>query len=159
MLDENFFVLTFSEILSMIVTIASVGLIVKQLNESRLASQMEGFLELGAQFGEIAPAIEFIDALTLSSEWNSMSAEESYRHIFDNEVNRNFFKKVGVFYEILGALLQRGVLDNKLAMDTFGAIGSNRWQTVKKVAKIQRSLMKEQSLYEHWEWFAKKFDN
>ena len=157
MIPENYFFLSFPDLLAIFVTIASVALIIRQLKEARLASQLEGFLELANQFSNIALPIEFVDSLSLSTEWQQLSGEEAYEFLIENEKNRVYFKKVGIFYEMTGALLKRGMLDYKIAMDTCGEIGASRWRTLEKAIYFHRKVQGEDSLYTQWEWLAENF--
>ena len=67
MVSDGYFSISFEGILGFLVTLVSVGLIIKQLSEARLASQMEGYLTLMGRFGDISAAVEFIDDLGVSN--------------------------------------------------------------------------------------------
>ena len=151
---ENYFSLSFSELIGFFVTIISVALIIKQLNDSRLATQMSGYLTLSDQFNNIVPAIEFIDSLNNSEEWNALDGPDAYKYLMENETYKVAYKSVAAFYEILASLLYRGALDKKLAWNTFGFIGTKRWFTIKKAVVVHRKAMGVEELYDQWEWMA-----
>lgn len=153
---DNFFYLTFSELIGFIVTIISVALIVKQLSDTRLATQMSGYLALSDQFYQIIPGIEFIDSLGYSKEWDAFDGAEAYKYLSENDEYRGLYKSVAAFYEIVGALIHRGALDKKLAMDIFGELAAKRWFIIKKAALVQRKLIGTDTLYEQWELLAMK---
>ena len=46
MFTDGYFSLRFAEVIGFVITIAGIWLVVRQLNEARLASQMEGMLDL-----------------------------------------------------------------------------------------------------------------
>jgi len=152
--SDSFFVLSFSDLIGFLVTIISVILIIKQLADSRLATQMEGFLTISDRFAEITQAIDFVDKLSLSKEWEDFNGEEAYQHLIENKDRKENFMQVGAFYEVVSALLHRRALDRALAANTFGHFGAIRWLTLEKAIVYQRDLFGEKALYDQWEWMA-----
>ena len=63
------------------VTIVSLALIIRQLNDSRLATQMEGYLTISDRFAEITLAIKFVDSLFHSTEWKDINGAEAYNFL------------------------------------------------------------------------------
>lgn len=53
MFSEEFGTITLADVLGLIVTIVGIWLVVRQLTESKLASQMEGMLTLGDRFDHL----------------------------------------------------------------------------------------------------------
>ena len=68
MFADGYFSLSFAEAVGFVVTIVSVYLIVRQLNETKLASQMEGIMQLGDRFTQILPYIQTLSDLTSSQD-------------------------------------------------------------------------------------------
>jgi len=158
-LNEGYFFLSFADLIGMIVTLFSALLIIKQLRDSRLAVQMEGFLTIIDRFAAITQAIAFVDSLYLSEEWKLFDGQEAYRFIMENEDNKEFYLQVGIFYEGVSALLRRGALDKGLAIDTFGGVGVTRFKTLEKAIKFHRKHVGEPDLYNQWEWLALNLDS
>lgn len=154
MLAESYFYLSFSEITGILIAVISVALVVKQLNDTRLATQMAGFLSMSDQFSNIVPAIEFIDSLSSSEEWKSLDGPAAFQYLIGDTQRRAYYKSVAAFYETMAALLRRGSLDKKLVVDTYGDLVVKRWLIVQKAAFEHRVAMGVNSLYEQWEWMA-----
>jgi hypothetical protein len=151
---DSYFSISFADLIGFIITIFSVVLIIRQLKEARLATQLAGFLALSDQFGDIAIAIEFVDSLCLSQKWNDLDGTEAYNYLTENDKNRGLYKQVGAFYEVLAALIRRGALDKTLAIDTFGNLAGKRFNTLQKAIIIHRELLGEKTLYDQWEWMS-----
>ena len=159
MFADGFLSITLEGMLGLLVTVVGIWFVVQQLREARLASQMEGYLMLMGRFGELSAAIEFIDDLGVSQEWNNFSNTEAYNYLIENELYREFYKKIGIFSEGVSALLRRGVLDEKLAFETFGRMGVKRFHTFKKAIDENRMLLGEPTLNDNWEWLAIEFED
>ena len=157
MFGEGYFSFSFSELIGTMVTIVGIWLVVSQLRESRLSTQLSGFLELSSQFSGIAASIEFVDDLSVSEEWNSFDGSKAFAYLTDDVEIRKMYKHVGGFYESLSALVERGALDYQLIDKTYGEIGARRWRTVEKAVVEHRKVLNSPGLYENWEWFAKEF--
>ena len=158
MFAEDFFSMSLEGLIGFLITLISVYLIVRQLQESRLASQMEGYLEIIGRVSDISESIDFIDDLGISKQWEEFKAVEAFEYLVKNEKYRNHYRKLGVLYEGVAALLHRGILDERLAFETFGAMSVKRYQTLKKAIEAHRASLDEPTLYENWEWMAKEFE-
>ena len=145
------------EILGLLVTIVGIWLVVSQLRESRLSTQLSGFLELSSQFTGIAASIEFVDDLSVSEEWKSFDGSQAFAYLTEDVETRKMYKHVAAFYETLSALVKRGALDYQLIAETYGGIGARRWRTLEKAVTVHRKALSSPGLYENWEWFAKEF--
>jgi hypothetical protein len=154
MSSGNYFSLSFPELIGLIVTILSVTLVIKQLNDTRLATQLAGFLAISDQFVSIAAEIEFIDSLRVSDGWNDLDGQSAYQYLNGDDKRRETYKKVAAFYEVMAALFRRGALDKKLAVDTFGGLARKRWLTLQKAVIAHRKIIDEETLYDQWEWMA-----
>ena len=145
------------EILGLLVTIVGIILVLRQIRESTVSSQLSGFLELASQFVGIASSIEFVDALSTSDDWKSLDAKEAFNYLTEDEEIRPKYKEVGAFYETLSALVRRGALDHQLSIDAYGSLLSQRWSTLEKAISVHRKVLGNTTLYEQWEWAAHNF--
>ena len=68
-------------LLGLVVTAVGVWLVVRQLNDAKLASQMEGLLTLSQQYTDLAPDRAKLLALTSRSSWGKMSTQEAHSAI------------------------------------------------------------------------------
>ena len=157
MFADGYFAFSFSELVGTMVTIVGIWLVVSQLRESRLSTQLSGFLELSNQFMGIAASIEFVDDLSVSEEWNSFDGSQAFAYLTEDIEIRKMYKHVAAFYETLSALVKRGALDYQLIDETYGGIGARRWRTLEKAVTVHRKALSSPGLYENWEWFAKEF--
>ena len=146
------------EILGLLVTVGGVWLVVKQLNETRLASQMEGMLALTERNAALLDHIDIFSKFVNTDKWKKADGQAARKIIFDSKKNRNAFLELGSFYEIVGVLVGRKVLDENLAYDYFGDFLSTRWTLVEKAVKGQREQINNETYLNHWEWLAKKFE-
>lgn len=152
--SNGYFSISFADLIGFFITIISVFLILKQLSDSRLAVQVESYLTISDRFSKITPSIQFVDGLSLSEEWKRLDGKAAYLYLTENEVRYEHYMQVGAFYEVVSALLRRGALDDKLAINTFGGFGKNRWHAVEKAVRYHRELIGEPELYDQWEWLA-----
>lgn len=152
--NSGYFSISFPDLIGFLITIISVFLTIKQLNDSRLAVQVESFLTISDRYSKVTQAIKFIDGLALSDEWNLLDGKGAYEYLIENTTYYDHYMQVGGFYEVLSALLRRGALDNDLSVNTFGGFGENRWCTLEKAIVYHRKIIGEDALYDQWEWLA-----
>ena len=159
MFSENFNSITLADVLGLLVTIVGIWLVVRQLTESKLASQMEGMLTLGDRFDGLLEHIILLFELSESDEWKAADSDKAYKMIYRTKKNREAFFKMGSFYELLAVLVRRKVLDEQLAYDTYGALVAKRWRWVEKAVGAHRDAQGTDEYWEHWEWLALRFEN
>ena len=158
MFADGYFSLSFAEVLGLLVTIVSVYFVVHQLREAKIASQMEGIMQLGDRFSNIVPQIQIMNNLTSSTEWELMQKNNSHDLLFDGGDNQEALQSVGVFYEQLGMLVRTQTLDKNIAYQLFGDLAQKRWKSVEKAMEWQRRQLGVDGLADQWEWLAKEFD-
>lgn len=158
MFAENFLSITVADVLGLLVTIIGIWLVVRQLTESKLASQMEGMLTLGDRFDHLLEHIILLFELSQSDRWKKADSDEAYKIIYETQENREAFFKMGSFYELLAVLVRRKVLDEKLAYDTYGELVAKRWRWVEKAVAAHRIAQGTEEYWEHWEWLALRFE-
>ena len=103
------------QILLLIVTGGGAALIVKQLREARLASQMEGLMELNQQHQEIDEAMFVIRKIIKPQEWASISPEEQIKRLTADDPMIKTWRKIGSFHEMLGLLVRSNSFDIEIA--------------------------------------------
>ena len=147
------------EILGLLVTVGGVWLVVKQLNETRLASQMEGILALGDRFDGIVEHNIILFELSQTTPWKEANNSKAHKIIFESKRNREAFFKVTSFYEALAVLVRRRVVDKQLAIDNWGDMVGKRWTWIEKAVLEHRRSLENEKFSQHWEWMAKEFEN
>jgi hypothetical protein len=144
-------------VLGLLVTLLGIYLVVRQLKEARLASQMEGMLALGDRFDGLLEHIIVLNELTKSDRWQAADSEEALGIIYESTETREAFFKVGSYYEGLAVLVRRKVLDEQLAYDSNGSLIYKRWKWVDKAVFAHRIAQGAEDYWEHWEWLAERF--
>ena len=78
MFADGYFSISFEAVLGFAITLVSVWFVVRQLNETRLASQMEGMISLAIfEAGKRREGKEVLE-LTESEDWKKLSGEEAF---------------------------------------------------------------------------------
>ena len=81
MFNNDFLSISLVEIIGLLVTIIGIWLVVKQLNETRLASQMEGLLELTNLDLSNSDGLLALKELSSQEDWNTLSDEEAFARV------------------------------------------------------------------------------
>ena len=158
MFADGYFAISFEGLVGIVVTIVGLWFVVKQLRETRLASQMEGIMQLGDRFMNIVPQIQILHNLTSSTEWEVMQNNNAHDLLFDGGENQEALQSIGVFYENLGMLVRTQSLDQNVAYQLFGDLTQKRWKSVRKAMVWYRKQIDSATLGEHWEWLSNEFD-
>lgn len=145
-----------ADLIGLIVTVGGIWLVVKQLREAKLASQMEGVLALGDRFDGMVEELNLLLELSQSERWKEADNEAAYKILLESKKNRTAFFKVASFYETLSVLVRRKVLDEELALDAWGDMVGKRWYWMEKAILAQRVSLENEEYWQHWEWLAKK---
>ena len=103
------------QILLLIVTGVGAALIVKQLRDARLTSQMETVLKLDEQHKEIVEASLLLSDFKKSANWESLSESEKVGRFESKEDLRMAWRKIASYYETIGLLVKLGTLDEDVA--------------------------------------------
>lgn len=159
MLDNGYFTLSFEGMLGLFVTVFSVWLVIRQLREAKVASQMEGILALGDRFDGIVEHNDRLFELAKSQRWKEADNEKAFEINYESKKNREAFFKVASFYETLAVLVRRKVLNQRLAFDGWGDMVAIRWQWMEKAVLAQRVATGNEKYWQHWEWLAQKFES
>lgn len=157
MFNEGYLAISFEALLGLIVTVVSVWLVVKQLRETKLASQMEGLLALADQLADVAELRETLVPAITSNDWDQLSDEEAHTRVYGSEAHKIAYKKTKNFYELIGVLVRRKALDRGLASDYFGNSIAIWWERLEKVTR-QESKDLGYNVGSHWEWVAREFE-
>lgn len=156
MFTDGYFSFSFPELVGTLVTIVGIWLVVKQLREAKLASQMEGILALGDRFDGMVEHFNLLLELSQSERWKEADSATAYKILLESKENRDAFFKVASFYETLSVLVRRNVLDEELALDGWGDMVGKRWYWMEKAILAQRVSLENEEYWQHWEWLAKK---
>ena len=158
MFADGFVSFTIEGLLGLIVTIVGIWLVVKQLSESKLSSQMEGVLNLTDRFIDISDSLSLVDDLAGDKGWAQLSEEEAHSRFLSDTVLRAAVNKVGKFYELLSVLVQTGALDKELAFKLYGEFVHMRWKLIKAPMYGMRKQNAMETIAAEWEWLATEFE-
>lgn len=158
MFGEGFMYLTLEGLIGFAITAVGIWLIVKQLREAKLASQMEGALSLQDRYIEITEDINILAQITGDERWQNLKGEEARKKLFDDEKVRDSMHKVGKFYELLSVLVQTGAQDKTIAKKLYGGMVILRWKLVEEAMYAEREKWGVPGWGAEWEWLAKEFE-
>jgi len=153
MFSEGFFSISFEGLLGLAVTIVSVYFIVKQLRETKLATQMEGLLSVAEQLNEIADLRESLLEVVEQADWHILSNQEAHARVYQSETRKIAYKKTKNFYELVAVLVKGKSLDRNLASKYFGNSVAIWWRRLEKVT-LHESDELNYNVAESWEWLA-----
>lgn len=158
MFGDGYFSFSFPEFVGTIVTIVGIWLIVKQLRETKLASQMEGLLELLDQWTASQdtrrPVLNLIDL----EEWDRMNDKDAYARIYESGELLKGYTFIVNWYELTSVLVRNKALDKTIVFEYFGGYIVRRWNKFEKVVRHHRLLQNDFSI-NNWEWLAKEFED
>ena len=158
-MSEDFLSITLSDVLGLVVTLFGIWLVVRQLREAKVASQMEGILALGDRFDGIVGHNVRLFELAHSQRWKDADNETAFEIIYESKENQDAFFKVASFYEPVAVPIRRKVLDEQLAFDGWGDMVGIRWQWMEKFVLAQRDKTGNEGYWQHWEWLADRFEH
>ena len=157
MFAEDFLSISLAEVLGLLVTAIGIWLVVQQLRETKLATQMEGVLSLSDRFIEITPEISLIDRVTSAADWSTLQVDEQHKQLYEDKQLPDGIRKVSKFYELVSVLFQTGSLDKMVAYKLYG-LAYVRWTLVKAAVSNQREKSGVAELASEWEWLANEFE-
>jgi hypothetical protein len=155
MLDSKYIALSFEGLIGLVVTIISVWLVVRQLREAKLASQMEGLLLLVEQLAVLADQRESLMEFVSHQDWASLTDEEAHARVYASEEHKIAYKKTKNFYEVVAVLVKRKALDKGMAADYFGKSVGIWHQRLLKITQHE-SKMLGYDVGAQWEWLGKE---
>jgi hypothetical protein len=154
MFADGFLSITLEGILGLLVTAVGIWLVVQQLREAKLASQMEGMLALVGKLDDIAEQRDTLLNLGSLDEWLSLSDEEAYDKVHAKESYRVAYTRTKIFYELLGVLVYKKTLDKGLAVEFFGNTVTLWWKRLSKVMRQQDLKQNTQEMGRNWQRLA-----
>ena len=114
-------------LLGLVITALGLWFVIKQLNETRLASQMEGVIALlQIETQATQSAIELVE-FTDSGDYKKMDAVEVHAHVRSKDDLRQQMSNVQSLYELMGNLIKTGALDDRVAFEQFGYVLARVW--------------------------------
>ncbi len=159
-MPSDFFTsITFPDILGLIVTLLGIWLVVRQLREGKLASQMEGVLMLQDHWERIIEDRSLLWEMTLQDdEWDSCSPKVAYRKIFGDKTITDSFMRVANFFDNLGMLVRGHALDMDFAYRGYGNVLSILYDKLEKVIALDRKVQNNPQIFVSWEWLRREFE-
>jgi hypothetical protein len=153
-MGEGYFSISFEAIVGLLVTIVGIWLVVRQLHEAKLASQMGGLLTLE----QMALALAELDLDLLnrvaSDEWQNISAEEAHQEVFENPKAYKAWNGLVAWNDLLGVLVRRGALDEEMVFLRHGPMTELWYQRFEKIIHVERKRLKWDGLAANWEWLV-----
>lgn len=157
MFADGYFSLSFAELIGFAITIVSVWLVIRQLNETRLASQMEGAISLATMAADMEKQVKALVDFTLLEEWEKLDDEDAYAAISRNDEYMEGYLKHANIFGLTGGLVRAGALDLHVAEEQFGYFLPVRWRRFEKFTRVLRKKFGEE-MNENWEWLALEFE-
>lgn len=159
MFAENFLSISLAEVLGLLVTMVGIWLVVKQLNETRLASQMEGLMTLMGQYQDLNKERTNLVNMALERKWNKLTPEEAFSTIFNDKNLLASYIKIGNLYDMIGSLIRFKAFDKVLGMRNFGPLILREFRAYEKVIEVDRQRGPGGPMvFEDWEWLAKEVE-
>lgn len=154
----SFFEISLSELIGFAITLVGIWLVVRQLREAKLGSQMEGILMLQDHWERIIEDRSLLWEMTIQSNtWDLLSAKEAYRTVFKNKEVTGSFMRVANFFDGIGMLVVAKALDKKLAYRGYCLVLSPLFDKFEKVILLDRKVQKNPRIFENWEWMRNEF--
>lgn len=152
------FAISLAEALGLIVTIVGIWLVVRQLREAKLASQMGGMMDLRQMISDNTEFEQLLSDLIAQDDWQSLSDEEAHSRLFASDDLREAWNELTSFFELYSLLVRKKALDEGMAYAYNGKFISLWWTELEKIARHQRIELEWENLLENWEWLATKFE-
>ena len=157
MFADGYFSLSFAEVLGLLVTIASVYFVVKQLREAKLASQMEGVIAIQQMERKHIKSAKPLYELLETDEWQDLDGEEAYSMIKNTDAYWDGYLEYVATYGLLSNLVRAKAIDIHLAYEQWGFFVPSRWRALEKFTFMLREKMGTPTLNDNWEWLAIEF--
>ena len=158
MVEEQFLSFRMVEILGIFTTIVGIWLIIRQLTESRLASQMEGAISLADRSDRLEGEIKDLMHMASGEEWDGLDGEDVFSLIRENPKYGGAYLKMANLYGLVGGLVRARALDLHIADGGFGYFVPKRWRMFEKYRQELRRYLEEPDINENWEWLAIEFE-
>ena len=158
MFAENFLEVGLVDIIGFSITLLGIWLVVRQLNEARLASQMEGLITLSEMEARVERLAVEVRNYTGSEGWRQLNEIEAFSNIWDREDYKEGFVNNSRLYELISVLVRTKALDEEIAYKQFGYFLPQMWRQFEKPSRGAREKLGNKNINEHWEWLAHKFE-
>jgi hypothetical protein len=146
------------QIAFLVVTGLGAILIVKQLREARLASQMAALMELNQQHEQVTEAIFLIRKVIQPEIWISLTEEERVARLNADESLNVAWRKIANFYDMLGLLVRSKSFDKQVAFKFYGFFTVSWFQGLEPAINELRERAAFPTFFEHFEWLAIEFE-
>lgn len=158
MFADGYFSFSFPELAGAIITIVGIWLVVRQLYEGKLASQMEGMMAISERFAENNRTNALLVKMVTTDDWDNPSSKEAHTRVFESDPTVTDWSNILLLYELVGVLARRKALDKHLAFDYFGYMITIWWKRLEKVNRQQAIELDVPKIGEHWEWLVGEFE-
>jgi hypothetical protein len=158
MFGGEYFSFSFPELVGTVVTIVGIWLVVRQLKETRQASQMESFLLLNQAYSDVNKNAIALKDLVGSNPWKDLSDEKAFVAIKGKTITYEGYNDIFGFFDLMGMLVRRNVLDEGMARETWGKLVSIWWGRVERMVRYERVDRNWPELGQNWEWLADRFE-
>jgi len=158
MFSEDFLSFNLVELFGLAVTIVGIWIVVRQLTESRLASQMEGAIAFADRSDKLDSEIADLLNFSNSEDWENLDFSATYSTFKESPKYFPQYLKMANLYGLVGGLVRARALDISLADEGFGYYLPKRWRRFEKYTKELRKNSDNFAINEDWEWLAKEFE-
>ena len=138
------------QIAFLVVTLLGAILIVKQLREARLASQMEALMELDEKNKEVLEAFFVLSTFMEKETWSNLSTQEKAKRLEANEDTKRAWRTIASYCELIALSIPSKSLSSKLAYDFDGDLVVNAYRTLEPAIEYRGNIVGP-SLFNHFE--------
>ena len=158
MFADGFLSIGLSEIVGWLVTLLGIWLVVRQLNEAKLASQMEGLLTLGEMDSGNGDSWNTALEVVNRQDWIGLEPQQAHKLFHETDAHAKALDRITIFFERMSVLVRRKALDSKMAYDMYGNAITRWWERMNKVVIHHRIELNDKSFGRNWEWLAHEFE-
>lgn len=157
MFGEGFWALTLEGLVGLLITAIGIWLVVKQLTETKLATQMEGLMVLGQLDVENAAHWAALINMSDNNEWDMLSPDAKYKRLYSSLHLAEAFDAAYTFFELMGSVVYTKALSMTMVQRMYGWSVNSWWERLGQVVIHRRKVIGNQELGANWEWLAREF--
>ena len=157
MFGDGYFSISFEGLTGIIVTILGIWLVVRQLRETKQANQLLGLMALGEMDVTNGRNRSLLLEQAANEDWYSISDKEAHDRIFGNVKLAEAGDSVFSNMELVGMMVRKNLLHEKLAYGLFGKTVWIWWDRFGMVLRHRRTEIGWDQFMGNWEWLAKRF--
>jgi len=157
MFAEGFLSISLEGLIGLIVTVVGIWLVVQQLRETKLASQMDGLITPSEMHKNIREEVKPLQDFADSEEFKKLDGKEAFTMIESNEKYWIGLVRMSYMFTLIGNLVYTKSLDIRLADRSFGYVIPLNWRRLEKVIKWHRIEIENENVNVWWEWLTNEF--